>query len=349
MDTRRIVLHHATWRKLRRDASRSEDARYATRCRIILRLAAGVGVNETARQLACSPSTVTRTRDRWIDEGWAGLVDRREDNGTTLADETYIDCVRRLLEGSPQKHGHRRPTWTKRLLILIACRQTGITVSLTTMYRVLRTIGARRGRGKPLGPCPWSERRRKKRMNLIHGLIESLPANQACVWEDEADIDLNPKIGVDWTLPGAQRLVMTPGKNVKRYFAAAMDATTDKLTWVRSTSKSSDLFIALLKRLLNAYADKRTIHVILDNYTIHSSRRTLAWIAEHGGKFRFHFLPPYSPDDNRIERKLWREVHANVTIHHRCRSIDELCHEVVLYLKHRNLLAVRVSESRAAI
>ncbi len=42
----------------------------------------------------------------------------------------------------------------------------------------------------------------------------------------EADIDLNPRIGADWTLPGEQRTVMTPGKKVKRYFAAAMDART---------------------------------------------------------------------------------------------------------------------------
>lgn len=27
--------------------------------------------------------------------------------------------------------------------------------------------------------------------------------------EDEADIDLNPKIGSDWMLPGTQRRVMT--------------------------------------------------------------------------------------------------------------------------------------------
>lgn len=349
MDTRRIVLCHSTWRKLRREASGSDDSRYATRCRIVLRLAAGVGVNETARQLACSASTVTRVRDRWRDEGWAGLIDRREDNGQTIADEAFVAVVCDLLKGSPQDHGHRRPTWTKRLLIRVAQDRTGIRVSLTTMYRVLRTLRARRGRGKPVGPCPWSSRRLKKRMNLIHRLIESLPPSQVAVWEDEADIDLNPRIGVDWTLPGQQRLVMTPGKNVKRYFAAAMDTRTDKLTWVKSTRKNSDLFIALLKKLKTIHRGKRVIHVILDNYTIHTSRRTLAWIAEHGGKFRFHFLPPYSPDDNRIERKLWREVHANVTVHHRCRDIDELCREVTLYLRHRNRQAGTVSKSRTAI
>ena len=153
-------------------------------------------------------------------------------------------------------------------------------------------------------------------MALIHALIDSLPADEACVWEDEADIDLNPRIGADWTLPGEQRTVMTPGKNVKRYFAAAMDAHTDRLVWVKGKKKNSRLFIDLLKRLSKQYADRKVIHVILVNYSVHSSRQTRTWLAEHGGKFRLHFLPPYSPDDNRIERKLWREVHANVTTNH---------------------------------
>lgn len=63
-----------------------------------------------------------------------------------------------------------------------------------------------------------------------------------------------------------------------------MDATTGLLTWVGGRRrKDSGLFIELLGKLKEAYAGKRAIHVILDNYTIHSSKRTRAWLAEHGG------------------------------------------------------------------
>ena len=41
------------------------------------------------------------------------------------------------------------------------------------------------------------------------------------------------------------------------------------------------------------------------NYSIHSSRQTRMWLAQFGGNFRLHFLPPYDPDDNRIERKVF--------------------------------------------
>jgi transposase len=292
---------------------------------------------------------VSRTLFRWEMYGQAGLIDRREDNGEVLADDWYIRTVAWILESTPKEFFHRRPTWTKPLLIETARQYTGVTISLTTMGRVLKSLGARRGRPKPDAPCPWSENARKKRMAMICGLIECLPANQACLWEDEADIDLNPRIGHDWMLPGTQRHVMTPGKNVKRYLAGALDATTDRVMWVKGERKNSRLFIDLLKKLLGEYPDKETIHVILDNYTIHSSRQTQLWLQQFGGKFRLHFLPPYCPDDNRIERKVWREMHANVTVNHRCRTIEQLIQEVVYYLMSHNRTQLKVRKSRAAI
>jgi len=91
------------------------------------------------------------------------------------------------------------------------------------------------------------------------------------------------------------------------------------------------------------------IHVILDNFAIHSSRQTQDWLSEHGQKIRLHFLPPYCPDDNRIERKLWREVHANVTINHDRDGIDLLCNDVVRFMMAENRVDNDVPESRAVI
>ena len=140
-------------------------------------------------------------------------------------------------------------------------------------------------------------------------------------------------------LPGTQRQVVTPGKNVKRYIAGALDAVTARLLWVSGKRKNSVLFIELLKKLPKAYADKKIIHVILDNYAVHTSRQTQTWLAEHGERLRLHFLPPYCPDDNRIERRVWREVHANVTRNHDCATIEELMDEVVYHLMNRNRAA----------
>jgi transposase len=307
-----------------------------TRYLIVLHADQAVPKAQIARVLGCSRQTVDRVINRYKALGDAGLMDRREDNGQRKADTSYASALKRILELSPSDFGYRRPTWTHRLLIDAAVEFTGIRISRRTMGRVLRQLGVRRGRPKPLAPCPWPRKRRQAVISAMKTLIDTLPANEVAVWEDEADIDLNPRIGPDYMLPGRQRSVMTPGKNVKRYIAGAMDARTDRVTWVIGEKKTSALFIAMLAKLAKTYPEAKKIHVICDNYTIHDSRQTRAWLAEHGKRFVLHFLPPYCPDDNRIERKIWREMHANVTVNHRHPTIQRLMEAVIWWLMDHN-------------
>jgi len=349
-DQRRIVLHAQTRAKLQRSAKQCKDADTRIRFRIVLLADQGWKGRRIGKALGCASSTVSRTLQRFEQYGQAGLIDRREDNGQTKAHDYYIQVVEWILVSTPQAFFHRRPAWTLQLLIDTAKSYTHIKVSCTTMGRLLKKLKVRRGRPKPTATCPWSKRARTVRLAAIAALLEALPKDQAAVWEDEADIDLNPRIGLDYMLPGTQREVPTPGKNVKRYFAAAMDTQSDRVVWVKGSRKNSRLFIDLLQKLLKTYAERKIIHVVLDNFTIHSSRQTRLWLQEEGQKFRLHFLPPYCPDDNRIERKIWREMHANVTVNHRCATIEQLIAEVEYYLtRHNRRTRNRVRDLRVPI
>ena len=335
-----IVLSRPQRRRLLRTARRTRDANLRTRYMIVLHTAAGKTQKQIAAELGTSVATIKRTRTRWRDFGEAGLIDRREDNGAMAkADESYAADLLAVLELTPRDHGHRRPTWTQELMIKVMCDRGHEKISRTTMGRLLGKLHVRRGMPKPTVGCPWGKRAKNRRISLIRRLIESLPHDQAALWEDEIDIHLNPKIGPDWMLPGTQRRVLTPGQNTKRYVAGAMDATTGRLLWVCGDRKHSGLFIDLLAKLLREYPERKTIHVILDNFKIHSSKQVQTWLAEHGRRLRLHFLPPYCPDDNRIERCVWRELHANVTRNHNCDGIEHLMSEVEYHLKQRNRAA----------
>jgi transposase len=117
--------------------------------------------------------------------------------------------------------------------------------------------------------------------------------------------------------------VVTPGKNKKHYIAGALNAVTRQVTWVEAASKSSALFCKLVWRLVADHPKAKRIHLVVDNYIIHSSKKTQRFLAQFGDRLVAHFLPPYCPDHNRIER-LWLDVHANVTRHHRCKTIEDV-------------------------
>jgi transposase len=274
-------------------------------------------------------------------------MDRREDNGETKLDERYLSMLHQIVRSCPDKYGWPRPTWTREMLVETMWQKTGIRIHVTTMSRALAMIHARRGRPRPVVGCPWSKGTKTRRLNAIGRLIAGLPKGAVVVYEDEVDIHLNPKIGWDWMVRGQQKEVFTPGQNVKRYLAGTLDVTTGRLVWVEGERKNSGLFIGLLEKLIMAYSKAKRLHVIVDNFRIHTSRMTQMAVKAWNGKRVLHFLPPYCPNENRIER-VWEDLHANVTRNHRCSSIQALMDQVHRWLKRRNRTMMQSYRKKAA-
>ena len=317
------------------ESMRGDEANWRMRCKIIRNLARGQNPTRISSILGCGRSQVYRVAERFLEEGPAGLVDRREENGDPKVTEEFEIVVLVAVAKSPLDYGYQRPTWTQELLVLVAAQETNVGISTTTMSRLLKRHGARRGRPKPIVLCPWPKARKTRRLNEIRRLREQLPAREVLLYLDEVDIHLNPKIGDDWMLCGQQKTVLTPGQNEKRYLAGALNARTGRLSWVPAPRKTSALFIALVDHLVTrAYPWALKIHLVLDNFRIHSSRAVEAAGARWGDQVQFHFLPPYCPDENRIER-LWKDLHDNVTRNHTCRDMGTLMQRVHDYLEPR--------------
>lgn len=63
-------------------------------------------------------------------------------------------------------------------------------------------------------------------MRAIRRVLGKASAQDEVFYEDEADIDLNPRIGPAWVAKGEQIAVPTPCKNRKHYVAGALNART---------------------------------------------------------------------------------------------------------------------------
>lgn len=328
---------HRQRKELRRLAVRARDPGMRCRCKVVLALIRGTTPTRIAEGGLCAKSQVYRVAERFLSGGLAGLADQREDNGTRKITPAYECELLQVVEGSPQGHGYRRPTWTQELLTLVLAERTGVAISVPAMSRLLRRTGVGLRRPKPTVGCPWKKRRRRRRLREIEQLAMHLPANEVVLYLDEIDIHLNPKIGPDWTRRGQQREVLTPGCNEKRYLAGAWNPKTHRLIYVEGERKNSLLFLALLYKLATkTYPNAKRIHLILDNYGIHDSLQVrLALKSQAAERLQLHFLPPYCPDHNRIER-IWKDLHDNVTRNHRCATMEELMGEVRNYLAARN-------------
>jgi transposase len=320
---------------LRRMLRKTNDKRLSIRIRIVLMNFGGQKVSLIAETVGCSDKTVRRVMNRFVEQGIGGLFDRREDNGELKLDEVYLSRLRELVDLVPQDFGYFRPTWTRELLVEVMARKIGIRIHPATMSRALRKINARRGRPRPIVGCPWSKSAKTRRINQLKRLQDKLKPGEVLVYEDEVDIHLNPKIGLDWMNGGTQKEILTPGQNKKRYLAGALNAETGELIVVEGERKNSDLFLRLLEKLKRKYTAAKRIYVILDNYRIHSSQIVNSALAHHLSNITLEFLPPYCPNDNRIER-VWKDLHDDVTRNHRHRTLDTLMTDVYRFIRRYN-------------
>jgi len=74
--------------------------------------------------------------------------------------------------------------------------------------------------------------------------------------------------------------------------------------------------IRLLESIAALYPLLALIHVFLDNARYHHAKLVQEWLARPGCRIKLHFIPPYCPHLNPIER-LWGLMHRNVT-HNTC-------------------------------
>jgi transposase len=290
---------------------------------IIINAWNGRGARDIERVLHIHNTTVYRVVKRFRERGEASLWDGRENNGTEKLSEHFLAELDRVVRSNAQEHGWRRPTWTREMLVKTMLKRTRVRIHVATMSRALALIKARRANPRPRVRCPWLSSTKTRWMNKIRRMLATLSKREVAVYEDEVDIHLNPKIGLDWMGRGQQKEAWTPGQNEKRYLAGAKDVRTGEIHWVEGEKKDSWLFLDLLHKLTVVYAKASVIHVILDNYGIHSSKIAMIALSNFASRVRLHFLPPYSPDENAIER-VWQDLHANVTRNHTCASMQEL-------------------------
>ena len=94
----------------------------------------------------------------------------------------------------------------------------------------------------------------------------------------------------------------------------------------------ADSTIALLSTIEARYPKRRKIHVFVDNARCHHAKIVREWLAQPGRRIRLHFVPPYCPHLNPIER-LWGLMHKNLTHNRCCGSLREFRKQVLIFLR----------------
>ena len=316
-------------RRLQRIVQRSQDARPVRRAQVVLQLASGVRVTQVSDALSVARSTVYRWAAQFMTLGEACLRACHSGRPAYTVDETLRETLSELVIQPPSDYDYLRSTWTSEMLARTLSGLLGRSVHASTVRRELPRLGLHWRRARPTLHIRHPDS--AKRMKAINERLAQPESGVEVFYVDEADIDLNPKIGFLWSPIGEQQTIPTPGKNRKRYLAGALHARTGRVEYVEGLRKNTDLFLSLLEHLKRTYRGARKIVLIADNYIIHKSNLAQAWLT-HNPKFEILFQPAYQPWVNDIE-KLWKQLHDNITRNHRFSTIDKLMLAVRAFLR----------------
>jgi putative transposase len=294
------------------------------RAHVLLLLATGFPWATIADVLFTSSSTINRWRQRFLNGGLAAVIDA-PGRGRSQLSLLWIGVVFRWVTTmTPLDFGFVRSRWTCGTVVMLLKEDHGIKVGRETVRRWLHQKDLVYRRPRPvLGP---KDPKRPYKLRKIRALLRDLPANEVAVFQDEVDVNTNPKIGSMWMLRGQQAEVVTPGTNTKRYLAGSLNWRTGELILTGGSRRNADLFLAHLDELRHRFRCYRVIHVICDNASFHKPercRKVKEYLEKWGHRIKLPFLPTYSPDTNPIER-VWWHLHEEITRNHRCKNIEQL-------------------------
>lgn len=308
---------------LLQEVRRGSDPERRLRAHIVLLLGEDWSWNVIVAVLFTSTSTINRWRKRYLAGGVQAVLESARPRRRW---HWWISLVIHWVTlQSPRDFGFYRSRWTCATLVTLLAEDYGVHTSRETVRRRLHEQDMVWRRPRPvLGP---KDPQRPQKLREIRRLLRDLPADEVAVFEDEVDVNTNPKIGSMWMRRGQQAEVVTPGINTKRYLAGSLNwRTGDVFLGDPGARRNADLFVAHLDDLRRRYRRYHRIHVICDNAVFHKPegcKKVKQYLTKWGHRVTLHFLPTYAPDTNPIER-IWWHLHEEITRNHRCRDIDEL-------------------------
>ena len=143
-------------------------------------------------------------------------------------------------------------------------------------------------------------------------LLNSLRANEAVLFADAVHPTHAARPVGCWA-PKRDNLAIEQTSGRQRInIHGAIDLETGQTRMIEVETVDAASTITLLEAIEALYPLMALLHVFLDNARYHHAKLVQEWLARPGCRIKLHFIPPYCPHLNPIER-FWGVMHRNVT------------------------------------
>ena len=294
------------------------------RANALLLLDDGMAPIDIARVLYLDEETIRSWKRSFESDGLGSLdlnVYSKRDGHLTGAQEA---ALARLFRDRPPKTTDEVRAVIERLF--------DVTYSKSGAIKLMGRLGFCYKKPKAL-PMGADEAAQVAHIEAYEALLNGLESDESVVFADAVHPEYQSRPAHGW-FPKDEKVAIKATSGRKRLnIHGAFDLETSRLTWVESERISAETTLSLLQKLEAAYPEKRVVHVFLDNARYHHAKMLQPWLERPDCRIRLHFLPPYAPHLNPIER-LWGIMHEHITHNRHYPTFGEFVDAVIGFLRN---------------
>lgn len=140
-------------------------------------------------------------------------------------------------------------------------------------------------------------------------LVANTPANEAILFIDAVHPTMATKISYGWIKKGVNKPIATTASRTRVNIIGAIELKTMAVTNEFVETVNADSIKSFFEKLRKTYPQAEKLHIILDQSGYHRSHAVKEAALVYN--IELHYLPPYSPNLNPIER-LWKVMNEQV-------------------------------------
>ena len=297
--------------ELRAAHRQARDIRAAYRLNAVILLGQGRTVPDVADALLFDPETVRQYFKKYREGGVERLL-----RMSYVGSEALLDAAR-LSELDAHLRERLHPTaesvarWVE--------ERWGVRYTASGMTAVLRRLGYSYKKAKPV-PGKADAARQEAFVEEYRKLKENSEEGDPILFADATHPLHNPVIGCGWIKRGQEYPIKSNTGRQRLNVNGAIDIATMSAQIRFDDTVDAASCIALFEQIERAYPNAKRITVICDNARYYRSKAVAAYL--ENSRIRLHFLPPYSPNLNLIER-FWKFFKSQALYNRYYETFDE--------------------------
>jgi len=154
-----------------------------------------------------------------------------------------------------------------------------------------------------LVPGKANEQAQKEWLVEYETLKQNLPEDETICFMDGVHPTHNVQPAYGWIKTGVRKEIPGNSGRSRLNLSGAIDIVSHKIVIAKDETLNALSIICFLKKVEAAYPRKKKIHIFCDNARYYKNKDVRHYL--ESSKIELHFLPPYSPNLNPIER-LWK-------------------------------------------